>query len=92
VSRYPQRHKFGEPFPTDDLSTVDVPDEVQTALELQGISGDRVRRSNNPNVYWVLHNFVRVHFTTKHVPAVALGIIEQGLSLAEIFSILCVWN
>ena len=44
------------------------------------------------DVYWILHNFVRVHFTTKHVPAVALGIIEQGLSLAEIFSIPCVWN
>ncbi len=38
------------------------------------------------NVYWILHNFVRVHFTTNHVSAVALGIIEQGLSLAEIFS------
>src|SRR5918992_2212664 len=44
------------------------------------------------DVYWILHNFVRVHFTTKHVPAVALGIIEQGLSLADIFSIPCVWN
>ena len=44
------------------------------------------------DVYWILHNFVRVHFTTKHVPAVALGIIEQGLSLAEAFSIPCVWN
>jgi hypothetical protein len=44
------------------------------------------------DVYGILHNFVRVHFTTKHVPAVALGIIEQGLSLAEIFSIPCVWN
>ena len=38
------------------------------------------------DVYWILHNVVRVHFTTQHVPAVALGIIEQGLSLAEIFS------
>ena len=44
------------------------------------------------DVYWILHNFVRVHFTTQHVPAVALGIIGQGLSLAEIFSIPCVWN
>jgi hypothetical protein len=38
------------------------------------------------DIYWILHNFVRVHFTTQHVPAVALSIIEQGLSLAEIFS------
>jgi hypothetical protein len=44
------------------------------------------------DVYGILHNFVRVHFTTQHVPAVALGIIEQGLSLADIFSIPCVWN
>ena len=44
------------------------------------------------DVYWILHNFVRVHFTTQHVPAVTLGIIEQGLSLADIFSIPCVWN
>ena len=44
------------------------------------------------DVYWILHNLVRVHFTTQHVPAVALGIIEQGLSLAEIFSIPYVWN
>jgi hypothetical protein len=32
------------------------------------------------DAYWVLHNFVRVHFTTQQVPAVALGILEQGLS------------
>ena len=44
------------------------------------------------DVYWILHNFVRVHFTTQHVPAVAWGIIEQGLSWAEIFSIPGVWN
>lgn len=37
--------------------------------------------------YWVLHNFVRTHFTTKQVPAVALGILERGLSLAELFRI-----
>jgi hypothetical protein len=29
---------------------------------------------------------IQVRVTTKHVPAVALGITEQGLSLAEIFS------
>ena len=25
------------------------------------------------DVYWIVHNFVRVHFTTRQVPAVALG-------------------
>ena len=39
------------------------------------------------DVYWVIHNFVRVHFTTKKVPAVALGIIEKGFSLHEMFQI-----
>ena len=32
------------------------------------------------DVYWLVHNFVRVHFTTKVVPAVKLGILEVGLS------------
>ncbi len=34
---------------------------------------------------WILDNFVRSHFTTKKVPAVALGIIEKALSLDDIF-------
>ena len=41
------------------------------------------------DVYWILHNFVRSHFTTKQVPAVALGILETGLSLRSIFRIQC---
>lgn len=39
------------------------------------------------NVYWVVHNFVRVHFTTKLVPAVQLGILEMGISWSQLFSI-----
>ena len=39
------------------------------------------------DVYWMVHNFVRVHFTTRRVPAVALGILEQGFSLQELFLI-----
>jgi transposase-like protein len=39
------------------------------------------------HVYWVIHNFVRVHFTTKQVPAVALGVISRGLSIDELFQI-----
>src|SRR4030042_193876 len=39
------------------------------------------------NVYWVIHNFVRVHFTTKKAPAVALGIIDKELSINELFQI-----
>ena len=38
------------------------------------------------NLYWVIHNFVRIHFTTKEVPAVSLGVIENGLTAEELFS------
>jgi hypothetical protein len=39
------------------------------------------------DAYWVLHNFIRPHFTTKQVPAVALGIVDHPLSWDEIFRI-----
>jgi len=38
-------------------------------------------------VYWVVHNFLRVHFTTREVPAVSLGLLERRLSVQEIFQI-----
>jgi hypothetical protein len=37
------------------------------------------------DVYWLFHNFMRPHFTTKIVPAVALKILDIGLSLAQLF-------
>jgi len=39
------------------------------------------------NVYWIIHNFVAKHFTTKQVPAVAQGVIEKGFSLGELFRV-----
>jgi transposase-like protein len=39
------------------------------------------------DAHWVLHNFVRKHFTTQRVPAVALGIILVGFSWLQLFSI-----
>ena len=39
------------------------------------------------DLYWLVHNFVRAHFTTKIVPAVKLGIMEVGLSWSQLFSI-----
>lgn len=39
------------------------------------------------DTHWVLHNFVRPHFTTKQVPAVALGILDKGFTIAELFRI-----
>lgn len=39
------------------------------------------------DLYWLLHNFVCPHFTTKLVPAVAMGILEKGLSWLDLFQI-----
>jgi len=36
------------------------------------------------DAYWVLHNFIRPHFTTRLIPAVALGVLDQSLSWNEI--------
>lgn len=38
------------------------------------------------DVQWIVHNFVRPHFTTGHIPAVAMGIVKQGISLTEILT------
>ena len=37
--------------------------------------------------YWIIHNFIKVHYTTRQVPAVALGILEKGLSWEEVLMI-----
>ncbi|MEA5465335.1 IS1 family transposase, partial [Leptothoe sp. PORK10 BA2] len=47
----------------------------------------RIHLQRTLNLYWVVHNFVRVHFTTKQVPAVKLGILEAGISWSQLFSI-----
>jgi len=39
------------------------------------------------NVYWVMHNFMRTHFTTRKVPALALGLLKKRLTPKELFSI-----
>lgn len=39
------------------------------------------------DVHWVLHNFVRPHFTTKLVPALALGILDRPVSLSDLFKV-----
>ena len=36
------------------------------------------------DVIWIIHNFIRTHYTTKEVPAVALGIIETGMSFENV--------
>lgn len=42
---------------------------------------------NRLDAYWVIHNFVRPHFMTKLIPAVALGILEQPLTWDQILRI-----
>jgi hypothetical protein len=37
------------------------------------------------DIQWIIHNFVRVHFTTKEVPAVKLGILSTGLDWEDLF-------
>jgi len=39
------------------------------------------------DVYWIVHNFVRVHFTTRRVPAAALGILDHDFALHALFLI-----
>jgi hypothetical protein len=39
------------------------------------------------DAYWVLHNFIRPHFTTRQIPAIALGILGQPLSWQQLFRI-----
>lgn len=39
------------------------------------------------DIHWIIHNFVRPHFTTGTVPAVALGIIDKGFTVDELFYI-----
>jgi len=46
---------------------------------------DQTRLQERLDVYWIVHNFVRVHFTTHRVPAVALGILDHGFALHEVF-------
>ena len=36
------------------------------------------------DVIWILRNFVRVHYTTKEVPAVTPGVIEEGMTFEDI--------
>jgi IS1 family transposase len=43
------------------------------------------------DIFWMFHNFIRCHFTTRIVPAVALGILQKGLTWEDLLQlrILC---
>jgi hypothetical protein len=48
---------------------------------------DKPFLQNRLDAHWILHNFVRPHFSLKQVPAVVLGCLEKGLSWVELFKI-----
>lgn len=39
----------------------------------------------NKDLIWIKHNFADKHFTTKEIPAVELGIVDNGFSFEELF-------
>ncbi len=39
------------------------------------------------DINWIEHNFIRQHFTTKIVPAVALGILQEALLWEQVLMI-----
>jgi len=43
------------------------------------------------DIFWMVHNFIRPHFTTRTIPAVAIGILEKGLTWEDLLQlrILC---
>lgn len=44
------------------------------------------------DVHWIVHNFIRPHFTTQKVPAVEIGILKNFLTFDDIFTIKYVSN
>ena len=38
------------------------------------------------DVYWVVHNFIRKHYTTKRVPAENLGVVEKGFNFFDLLN------
>ena len=39
------------------------------------------------DIFWMVHNFVRPHFTTRTIPAVAIGILEKGLTWEDLLQL-----
>jgi hypothetical protein len=39
------------------------------------------------DVFWVVHHFIRKHFTTRQVPVVAAGLLKEGLSWARMLKL-----
>ncbi len=39
------------------------------------------------DIFWMVHNFVRPHFTLRTVPAVAIGILKKGLTWEDLLQL-----
>src|SRR6266571_2764846 len=85
-----QAHKKGPKRPKYQRPWKEHPETARTIVETD-IHANHAEASTGLQrllwVYWVVHNFLRVHFTTREVPAVALGLLERRLSVHEIFQI-----
>lgn len=48
---------------------------------------NKKRLQQRLDLIWIKHNFIDKHYTTKKIPAVALGIIDTGFSFEQLFNI-----
>ncbi len=46
---------------------------------------NRKRLQERLDVLWIMHKSTRPHFTTRIIPAIAMGIIEKSYSIKELF-------
>ena len=90
---YPEHPDTAQPIATTDIQANHL-EAFNTSLRRRCAAYRRRTNTSAKNqarlqerldVYWIVHNFVRVHFTTRQVPAVALGVLESGFSLKEVF-------
>src|SRR5215813_515023 len=92
---YPEHPDTAQPLATTEMHANHL-EAFHTSLRRR--SADYRRRTNmyakqtgrlqeRLDGYWIVHHFVRVHFTTRQVPAVALGMLDHGFALHELFLI-----
>jgi hypothetical protein len=83
--RGPKRPKYQAPYPLEAFHTSLRRRWAAYRRRTNMYAKKTGRLQERLDVYWIVHNCVRVHFTTRQVPAVALGILDHGFALHEIF-------